>query len=274
MRRKQGTGELAGRVALVTGGARNIGLAVAKELARRGASVAVADICRDLKTIPYRLSTPQDMERAVDELLTMGAKAIGLRCDIRSENEVRTAVNQVVEAFGTVDILVNNAGVVSLYPAVDLSEEAWDEVMDVCLKGTYFCCKHVLPFMIRQHYGKIVNIASVAGLRGLGLSTHYCAAKHGVVGLTKALAMEMANHNINVNALCPGTVESESLRGLASQAEVQGDTYEHFSERHLLKDRRITKDDIAGAVGWLTSENSRCVTGTVLTVDSGWSAGG
>ena len=271
---KEDTGELAGRVALVTGGARNIGLAVAKELACKGASVALIDICRDLKTIPYKLSTPRDIANAVDELSTMGARAIGVRCDIRRENEVRNAVNQVVEAFGTVDILVNNAGVVSLYPAVDLSEEAWDEVVDVCLKGTYFCCKHVLPFMIRAHYGKIVNIASVAGRRGLGLSSHYCAAKHGVVGLTKALAMEMADHNINVNALCPGTVESKSLDGLAIQADVQGDLYEHFSQGHLFKDRRISREDIASAVGWLISEQSRCITGTVVTVDSGWSAGG
>ena len=261
-----------GRVALITGGARNIGLAIAKALASGGASVAIADICQDLKTIPYKLSSMSDLNRAVEEISAFGRTALGLTCDVRIESQVKATVERVIEEFGQLDILINNAGVVSLFPIGELSEDAWDEIIDVCLKGTYLCCRHALPHMIEGHYGKIVNIASVAGLRGLGLSVHYCAAKHGVIGLTKALAMEVADHNINVNAVCPGTVESPSLKGLASQMGLNEDAYGHFSQGHLFQDRRITPGDIANTALWLASEESRLITGIAVNVDAGWAA--
>ena len=266
--------EFAGKNALVTGGARNIGFAIAKELALRGASVTLADIAHDLPTIPYPLSTRQSLEKAAETLSSLGTRALGLVCDVRNEVQVQATVNHVLDQWGSIDILVNNAGVISLYSMAELSQDAWDEVVDVCLKGTYLCSKHVLPCMIARRYGKIVNIASMAGLRGLGLSAHYCAAKHGVLGFTKALAVEVASHGIQVNAVCPGTVESVSLQGIATQACLEGEPYKHFSRAHLFQDRRITPEDIARAVRWLASEESRCVTGAVLTVDSGWSAGG
>jgi len=261
-----------GRSVLVTGGARNIGLAIAKAIAARGASVAIADICGDLETIPYKLSSVADLDRAVQEVSSVGEKALGLTCDVRIEGQVDACVKRVVETFGHLDILVNNAGTVSLLPIEKLSQKAWDEVLDVCLKGTYLCCRYALPHMIERGYGKIVNIASVAGLRGLGLSAHYCAAKRGVIGFTKALAMEVADHNINVNALCPGTVDSASLEGLASQVGVNEDVYKHFSRGHLFQDRRITPMDVAQAALWLVSEESRLLTGTVVNVDAGWTA--
>jgi NAD(P)-dependent dehydrogenase (short-subunit alcohol dehydrogenase family) len=264
----------AGRSALITGGARNIGFAIAKELALEGASVAIADIAHDIPTIPYGLSSREGLAQATKELCSLGVRALGLTCDVRDETQVQATVRQVIEQWGFVDILVNNAGVISLYPIEELSQEAWDVVIDVCLKGSYLCSKHVLPCMTARGCGKIINIASMAGLRGLGLSTHYCAAKHGVLGFTKALAMEVARYNIHVNAVCPGTVESVSLEGIAAQAGLEEDPYRHFSQGHLFQDRRITPEDIAHAVRWLASEESRCVTGAVLTVDCGWSAGG
>jgi NAD(P)-dependent dehydrogenase (short-subunit alcohol dehydrogenase family) len=183
-------------------------------------------------------------------------------------------VELIIDEFGHLDFLVNNAGVNSLSPIEKISEEAWNEIVDVCLKGTFFCCKHAVSHMIERHFGKIVNISSMAGLRGLGLSVHYCAAKHGVLGLTKALAVEVGDHNIHVNAICPGTVESPILRGLATQIGRNKKIYEQFSRGHLFHDRRIAPEDIACAVRWLVSEESRCVTGTVITVDAGWSAAG
>ena len=269
---KESHQDLAGLSALVTGGARNIGLAIAKELTSRGASVAIADIGHDLETIPYALATADQMARAVDELTRMGGQAIGMPCDVRDEGQVRETVDRVIQDFGRLDILVNNAGVGSLYPVQSLTAKAWNEVVDVCLKGTFLCCKYAVPQMIQQRNGRIINIASVAGLRGLGYSAHYCAAKHGVIGLTRALAVELANHGIQVLAVCPGTVESSSLQGLGSQVGVEGDPYGHFSQRHLLQDRRITPQDIAEAVGWLASGECRCLTGTILTVDAGWTA--
>ena len=266
--------EFKGKTALITGGARNIGLAIAKDLASQGASVAIVDICHDLETVPYDLSTEADLDRSVDELAALGIKSIGLQCDVRNEKQVKKTIEQVAEEFGQLDILVNNAGVISLFSLSDITESAWDEVLDVCLKGTFFCCKYAVPHMVKKKYGKIVNISSVAGLRGLGLSIHYAAAKHGVIGLTKALAMEVADHNINVNAICPGTVESPMLAGLAFQIDLEGDPYEHFSQGDLIRGRRITPLDIANAVRWLVSDESRFLTGTVISIDAGWSAGG
>ncbi len=265
---------LSGKTALITGGARNIGLAVARDLAARGAAVVIADICRDLETIPYTLSSSDDLKQSVAQLVSSGVKAIGLTCDVRDEDQVRQTVKQVIDEFGTLDILVNNAGVVSLFSINELTETAWNEVLDVCLKGSFFCCKYAIPQMIKQQYGKVVNISSVAGLRGLGLSVHYAAAKHGVIGLTKALAMEVAEHNINVNAICPGTVESPVLEGLASQIDLDKDAYEHFSQGHLIQGQRIKPLDIASAVRWLVSDESRFLTGTIINVDAGWSARG
>ena len=263
--------EFKGSCALITGGARNIGLSIAKELASRGACVAIADICHDLETIPYKLSSSDDMARATEELSTFGVKTMALVCDIRFENQVKETVQKVIEAFGHLDILVNNAGVASLLPITSLTEDAWDEVLNVCLKGTYFCCRYVVPHMIERRHGKIVNISSIAGVKGLGLSVHYCAAKHGVIGLTKALAIEVADHNINVNAICPGTVESPSLEGLATQVGLKKDAYGHFSQGHLFQDQRLTPMDIAHTVLWLVSEKSRLLTGTAVNVDAGWS---
>jgi NAD(P)-dependent dehydrogenase (short-subunit alcohol dehydrogenase family) len=263
-----------GRTALITGGARNIGLAIARDLASQGAAVAIVDICHDLDTVPYCLSTEEDLKNSVKDLSDLGAKILGLTCDVRNEKQVQNTINQVAEEFGKLDILVNNAGIISLFPLKEITEKAWDEVIDVCLKGTFFCCKYAVPYMVERKYGKIVNISSVAGLRGLGLSIHYAAAKHGVIGLTKALAMEVADHNINVNAICPGTVTSPMLEGLASQISLDNDTYEHFSKGHLIKNRRITPQDIANAVRWLASDESRFLTGTVINVDAGWTARG
>lgn len=270
--RSESCKELWGKTAIITGGARNIGCAIGKILASRGASVVIVDICDNLKTIPYSLSSRDDLEQAVKEISGFGQKTVGLVCDVRLDNQVSAVTKRVMEEFGRIDILVNNAGVVSLYPAKEISEQAWDEVIDVCLKGTFLCCKYALPHMIEQHSGKIVNISSIAGKRGLGSLAHYCAAKHGVLGITRALAVELAEHNVNVNAICPGTVESPSLEGLASQMDGVDDSYEHFSRGHLFQDRHITPMDIARAVLWLVSEESRHITGASINVDAGWSS--
>jgi len=266
--------KFAGKSALITGGARNVGLSVARKLSTGGASVAIADICDDLETIPYKLSSRTGMDEALETLRASGGDPLGLVCDVRDEEQVFAAVGKVVEAFGRIDYLVNNAGVMSLFPIEELSEKAWNEVLDVCLKGTYLCCKSTVPHMVAHQFGKIVNISSLAGQRGLGHSVHYCAAKHGVIGLTRALAMEVSASGINVNAVCPGTVESVIIEGLASQIELESDAYDHFSQGHLFKDRKITSDDIADAVCWLLSDESRSITGTVINVDAGWSARG
>ncbi len=266
------TKEFEGRTALITGGARNIGFAIAEVLAERGANIVLADICRDLETIPYTMSTRNDLEEAVDKLERLGTGVRGMECDVRDENQVKKTVDQVVTEFGGIDFLINNAGVISLLPINEISEKAWCEVVDTCLKGAFYTCKHVALHMIARGFGKIVNISSIAGQRGLGLGVHYCAAKHGVIGLTKALAIELADHRINVNAICQGTTESIILEGLATHLGLDEEPYQHFSQAHLFKDCRIRPIDIGNAVRWLVSEESSRVTGAVINLDAGWSA--
>jgi len=258
--------------ALVTGGARNIGLAIARELASAGVNVGVLDICRNLRTLPYELASREEMEGALEGLSSLGTEVLGLFCDVRSPEGVEKAMGEFIGKFGRLDILVNNAGVSSLVPVTRMSVEAWDEVVDVCLKGTFLCCRAAIPHMMDRGGGRIINIASVAGVRGLGLSAHYCAAKHGVIGFTKALAAETADHHILVNAVCPGTVETGILPGLAAQAGVSGEPYAHFSRGHLLKDVRIRPSHIADLVKWLALEEKGAITGSVLPVDGGWTA--
>ncbi|MDR3554287.1 MAG: mycofactocin-coupled SDR family oxidoreductase [Syntrophobacteraceae bacterium] len=265
--------KLEGKVAIITGGARGNGLAAARCLAREGADIAIADICRDIETTPYQLSNPETMAGAVRELEQMGRKAIGIECDVRNSGDVEAMVKQVMDTFGKVDILVNNAGIGGLEALVDMSEEAWDDMLDIHLKGTFLCCKHVVPHMIEQHGGKVVNISSVGGLRGFGMGSHYCAAKHGIIGLTKSLAMETADHNINVNVVCPGTVWTDMMAGLAGAFGMETEeAKQNFFAGHLFKDREICPEDVGQAVRWLCTEDSKCMTGGQVVVDAGWTA--
>jgi NAD(P)-dependent dehydrogenase (short-subunit alcohol dehydrogenase family) len=262
---------LEGKVAVVTGGARGNGLASAKLMAAEGADIVIADICEDMETIPYAMSTPTGMAAAVDEIKEMGRKAIGIKCDVRKAPDVEAMVKQTLETFGNIDILVNNAGNSSMMAVVDMSEQEWDEVLDTHLKGTFLCCKYVVPGMISRHSGKVINISSVGGHRGFGLGSHYCAAKHGIIGFTKSLAMEVADHNVNVNAVCPGTVWTPMMQGVAAFFGMEADeAKEQFLAGHLFKDREIMPEDIGKAVLWLASEDSKCITGQSVLVDAGW----
>jgi NAD(P)-dependent dehydrogenase (short-subunit alcohol dehydrogenase family) len=265
--------KLEGKVAIVTGGARGNGLAAAKLLAQEGADIVIADICEDVPTVPYPLSTQATLDVAVEDIKKLGRKAIGIKCDVRKAAEVEAMVKQALETCGKVDILVNNAGVATLEALVDMSEQTWDDMLDIHLKGTFLVSKYVVQHMIAQHGGKVVNISSVGGLRGFGMGSHYCAAKHGIIGLSKSLAMETADHNINVNVVCPGTVWTDMMAGLASHFGMETEeAKENFYAGHLFKDREITPEDIGRAVLWLCTEDSRCITGAVIPVDSGWTS--
>jgi len=265
--------KLEGKVAIVTGGARGNGFAAARCMAREGADIAIADICRDMKTIPYAMSTPDTMARAVEEIQSMGRRALGIQCDVRSSSDVEAMVKKVLDEMGRIDILVNNAGNSSMVAVAEMEEETWDEVLDTHLKGTFLCCHHVVPHMIGQHSGKIVSISSVGGQRGFGLGSHYCAAKHGIIGFNKALAMEVADHDINVNVVCPGTVWTDMMKGIATYFGMEEEEgKEQFFAGHLIKDRELTPEDIGEAVLWLVCEESRNITGNMITVDAGWTA--
>jgi NAD(P)-dependent dehydrogenase (short-subunit alcohol dehydrogenase family) len=265
--------KLEGKVAIVTGGARGNGLAAAKCLAEEGADIAIADICENMATIPYALSTHEVMDRAVSEIKALGRKGVGIKCDVRKAADVKAMVDQVMTTFNRIDVLVNNAGNSSMVAIADMDEATWDEVLDTHLKGTFLCCRYVLPQMISQHSGVIVNISSVGGQRGFGMGGHYCAAKHGIIGLNKSIAMEVADHNIRSNVVCPGTVWTDMMKGIAKFFGMEEtEAKEQFFAGHLIKDREVTPEDIGRAVLWLACDDSKCITGNMITVDAGWTA--
>ena len=265
--------KLEGKVAVITGGARGNGLATAKLMAEEGADIVIADICKNMNTIPYDMSTEETMAAAVESIKAMGRKALGIQCDVRKSAEVEAMVDQVIETFGKIDILVNNAGNSSMVAIAEMDEETWDEVLDTHLKGTYLCSHFVLPHMIEQHGGNVVSISSVGGQRGFGMGGHYCAAKHGIIGLNKSMAMEVADHNIRCNVVCPGTVWTPMMQGIAAYFGMEGDeAREQFTAGHLIKDPAVEPEDIGRAVLWLVSDDSRCITGNMITVDGGWTA--
>lgn len=260
------------RVALVTGAARGNGLAIARALARSGAMVYLADLGADLPPIPYRLSTARDLYEAAREVRGIAGRGEALLCDVRDARAVDAAVTSIEQAAGGVDILVNNAGVMALHPLAEVSEAEWDAQMDVIAKGAFLCCRRVLPGMNARGWGRIVNVASVAGHRGLGTGAAYTAAKHALVGLTRALAMEVANQNITVNAVCPGTTPTDLVRGVGRAAGMEEqEALARFSARHLTG-RPIRSEDIAAAVAWLVSDAAARVNGASLFVDDGWHA--
>jgi NAD(P)-dependent dehydrogenase (short-subunit alcohol dehydrogenase family) len=265
--------KLEGKVAIVTGGARGNGFAAARCLAEEGADIVIADICENMETIPYDMSTESSMSEAVEEIKKTGRKAIGIKCDVRKAADVEAMVDKVLETFGKVDILVNNAGNTSMVAVAEMDEQTWDEVLDTHLKGTFLCCRYVLPHMIEQHSGHIVSISSVGGQRGFGMGGHYCAAKHGIIGLNKSITMETADHNIRCNVVCPGTVWTPMMQGIAAYFGMEGDdAKEQFFAGHLIKDPEVSPEDIGRAVLWLTTDDSRCITGNMITVDGGWTA--
>lgn len=260
------------RVILVTGAARGHGLVIARAFAEQGHAVYLADIGADLSGIPYPLSSRTDLEAAVAGLNSLGLAAHGLLCDVRDADAVDRAVTRIEAECGGVDILVNNAGVLALRPLTETSEQEWDAHLDVIAKGAFLCCRRVLPGMNARGWGRIVNVASVAGHRGLGTAVAYTAAKHALVGLTRALAMETARQHVTVNAVCPGTAATALVRGTGRALGLdERETLERFTERHL-SGEPLRSEDVAAAVCWLASDAAARVNGSSLFVDDGWHA--
>lgn len=253
-------GRLIGKRALVTGAASGIGRATAELFAREGALVALVDIdtdrCRDV----------------VGGILDSGGKAICISADVSQDAECRNAASQVIGAFGGVDILYNGAGVIRRATAVDLEEDDWDLVMDVNAKSVYLMSKLVIPNMVKQGGGVIVNTASGWGLVGGPQAVAYCAAKGAVVQLTRAMAIDHGPDNIRVNCVCPGDTDTPMLRAEAQQLEQsEADFLAEAAARPL--QRVGTPEEIASAVLYLVSDASSFITGTTLVVDGGGLAG-
>jgi len=268
-------GRVEGKVAIVTGAAHGMGRSHCLVLAREGADIAAVDIARDVPLNRYSLGTEDELSSAVNEIQASGRRAIGIKCDVSKGAEVEQMVDRVVNEFGKIDILVNNVGITGASgPITEMTEEEWDFMLAVNLKSQFLCCKYVLPHMMKQQSGKVVNIGSVNGREGSGGTTAYCAAKGGVHNFTHALAKEVAPYNINVNCVAPCAVNTPMLQGGASMAPErygikEEEFYDYFCKMMHILGREITVEDISNAVLFLASEESRNIDGSVIYVDGG-----
>lgn len=241
------------RVVLVTGGGSGIGKSISLLFAKEGARVAVVGRRKDR------------LDAVVSEITKAGGKALALQADVSTLSDVQKAVASVVDVFGSLDILVNNAGVYIAHDALTLSEDEWNSVINIDLKGVWLCTKACIPEMLKKGKGKIINITSIAGLIGFEQSAAYCAAKGGVVNLTREMALDYAPKGILVNAIAPGVIETDMTSPMLSDEKSK----QSFLEKTPVG--RIGKpEDIAFAALFLASEESNFVAGQTIVVDGGW----
>jgi 3-oxoacyl-[acyl-carrier protein] reductase len=237
-------------VALITGAAQGIGKSVALLLAQNGADIVVSDI------------NLEKAEETAKEIESIGSKAIAIKVDVANLKDVERMVESILEKFGKIDILVNNAGITRDKLILRMTEEDWDAVLNVNLKGTFNCTKAVVRHMAKQRSGKIVSIASVVGEMGNAGQVNYSASKAGVIGLTKTIAREFAQRRINVNAIAPGYIETP-------MTEVLPEKVKEELKRLIPMERLGKPEDVAEAVLFLVSEESNYITGQVLNVNGG-----
>lgn len=237
---------------MVTGSAMGIGREIAARFAREGADVVLFDIS-------------DKVFEAAEELRSYGVRALAFRGDVSNRRDVEGAVSEAAEKLGKIDILVNNAGIYPFKAFLEMSEEDWDRVMNVNVKGTFFFTRAVAPLMVKNGYGRIINIASIAGtVVGFPGLTHYCASKAAILGFTRALALELARFNITVNAVAPGPIETPGTK-----AGLTEETKEVYI-RAIPVGRLGLPADIASVVAFLASDEASFITGQLLVADGGY----
>ena len=244
----------AGKVAFVTGAANGIGRAAALAFAREGASVVVADVSEQ---------NNQATARMIQEL---GGHALAVRCDVSRAEDVKRALNATIETFGRLDFAFNNAGIeYTIKPAADVTEEEWDRIIDIDLRGVFLCMKYEIPLILKQGGGAIVNTSSGAGVRGFKGGAAYVAAKHAVIGLTKSVALDYASSNIRINAVCPGIIDTPMMDRFS------GGTAE--GRQAVIAQEPVGRmgnpEEIAATVVWLCSDAASFVVGHAMVVDGG-----
>jgi (+)-trans-carveol dehydrogenase len=268
--------DLAGRVAVITGGARGQGRAHAVSLARAGADIAVCDVVRQYSSVPYAMATESDLAQTVELVERLGRRCVAVKADVAQAVEVQNFMSEAFSQLGRVDFVVANAGIWSLGgPMWEIGEAQFDETIAVDVKGVWLTCKYAIPYMLEQKSGSIVLTSSVAGKKAYPNAGHYVSAKHGVIGMMKTLALELAPHNIRVNALLPGMVNTDMVffqeqYELFSPDNPTMEGYLDVVEKLQPMPGRWTEpEDQANAVLWLCSDESRYVTGMEMEVAAG-----
>ena len=242
---------LDGRTAVITGSGRGLGKEIAKKLADMGANIVLNDI-----------PASDAIDNTLEEFKKAGYNVIATKGDVRNEEDVKSMINKAVEVFGSVDILINNAGITRDMLMIKMSERAWDDVLDINLKGAFFCTKVVARVMMKKRFGKIINIASVSGVMGNAGQANYSASKAGLIGLTKSTAKELAARNITCNAVAPGIIKSKMTEVLPEKVKEA-----YLNAIHV---RRFgMPEDVANVVGFLASPSSDYITGQVINIDGG-----
>jgi NAD(P)-dependent dehydrogenase (short-subunit alcohol dehydrogenase family) len=247
--------KLDNKTAIVTGARRGIGRAIALALAREGANVTVADISQE------------DCQKVVTEIEKMGRKGLAVQCDVTATPQVEAMVQKTVAQFGRLDILVNDAGIIAYKPFLELSDEDWDRVISVNLKGQFLCARAAAREMIKHKWGRIINIASISS-GGCGIAfpliAHYTASKGGVMALTEALALELTSQGINVNAICPGAIDTDMTKGAKESGQLEA------LLARIPIGRLGKPEEIASLAAFLASEEASYISGAAIVVDGGW----
>lgn len=242
---------LQGKNALVTGSSRGIGRAIALELAAQGANVVVNYAGSEAKA-----------QTVVEEIEKLGVKSFKVQANVAKETDVKSMIKEVIDQFGTIDILVNNAGVTKDNLLIRMKEEEFDEVIDINLKGVFLCMKTAARHMMKQRYGKIINVASIVGVSGNPGQANYVAAKAGVIGLTKSTAQELASRNILVNAVAPGFITTD-------MTDLLTDKQQEAILANIPLGKLGSSEDVANVVRFLASDDANYITGQTIHIDGG-----
>ncbi len=249
------------RVAWVTGAGKGIGAVIARELAKQNIRVAIS------------ARTVRDIENVADEIRAGGGEAFAVVCDVTQPDAIANAVKQIQAEFGAITILVNNAGVGGSHKFIGHDDALWHKIIATNLDSVYYVTKAVAPMMVAENWGRIINIASLASKVGWKYTAAYTASKHGVLGLTRALAMEFVPHNITVNAICPAYVDTPmtdtSIANIAKRTKMSESDARTFLEKLSPQNRLITSEEVAHVALMLINENARGITGQAINVDGG-----
>ncbi len=261
--------DLQGKVAFITGAAHGQGRAVALALAKEGVNIVAFDLAKPLSYPGYTLGSESELQSLQREIEALGAWCLTAQGDVRRDADITRAVDGALANFGRIDILFNNAGICAYGLVHELPEEEWDAMLDINLKGAWLVARRVIPVMMKQKSGVIINNSSIAGLRGMNRLSHYAASKWGLVGLTKSWAIELAPYTIRVNSIHPTGVNTPMNDGLAA---LEGTTTQEIAERsagNLLPVPWVEPEDVSAMVLYLVSDGARYVTGAQFVLDAG-----